>query len=432
MAHRPSQPAQPQPAQPQPAQSQPAQPEAGPDDAVRELTDDFDPRAPETFTSAHEHYARMRQECPVAHSQTYDGFWALFRHEDVNRVLRNPDTFTTSVQNTVPKFAFTGRRPPLHLDPPEHTSYRRVINRFFTPGKMRALHPAVREAAAELLQPMIDAGHGDMSGDYARKFPAVVFAEFFNLPRELSALIKEISAEYVAAIIEVDDENVRRLSGRLYEIAQAVIDERHETPLDPDKDLTTALMQATHDGEPLPPDMILGCVRQLLVTGMVAPSVFIGNMFVHLDRDPDLARTLRENPERIPAAVEEFLRMYGPYRGMARTAREDVVFNGRLIKAGEPIALVYTSANRDSEVFEDGETFVFDRPNLKEHISFGAGVHSCPGAPLARMMFTVTLEEALARTSDFSVTGEIEMAKWAEWGTNKVPMAFTPAVREPA
>lgn len=394
----------------------------------RVLTDDFDPKAPETFTSAHERYAEMRQQCPVAHSYGFDGgFWALFRHEDVNRVLRDSDTFTTSVQNTVPKFAFTGRRPPLHLDPPEHTAYRRVINRFFTPTKMRAMHPRVREAAVELLQPIIASGAGDISKEYAQRFPAVVFAEFFNLEREQAALIKEISAAYVAAIVAVDDETVKRLSGRLYEIAQAVIDERRAAPMDPDADLTTALMQATYDGEPLPPDMVLGCVRQLLVTGMVAPSVFIGNMFVHLAGDPELARTLREDPARIPAAVEEFLRMYGPYRGMARTAREDVVFEGRRIKAGEPIALVYTSANRDERVFPNGETFQFDRPNLSEHISFGTGVHSCPGAPLARMMMTVTLEEALARTTDFEVTGPIEMAKWAEWGTNSVPLRFTPS-----
>ncbi|WP_199432890.1 cytochrome P450 [Qaidamihabitans albus] len=396
--------------------------------AKRDLTDDFDPKAPETFTSAHELYAEMRKRCPVAHSTGFDGgFWALFRYEDVDRVLRDSGTFTTSVQNTVPKFAFTGRRPPLHLDPPEHTSYRRVINRFFTPTKMRALGPRVRELVVEQLSPLIDAGSGDISVDYAQKFPAMVFAEFFNLPRELAALIKEISASYVAAIVAVDDATVKRLSGRLYEIAQAVIDERRSSPMAPEDDLTTALIHATHDGEPLPADMVLGCVRQLLVTGMVAPSVFIGNMFVHLSEDRELATALRADPARIPAAVEEFLRLYGPYRGMARTAREDVVFGGRLIKAGEPIALVYTSANRDERIFPDGEKFVFDRPNLNEHISFGAGVHSCPGAPLARMMMVMTLEEALARTSDFEVSGPITMAKWAEWGTNSVPMRFVPA-----
>jgi cytochrome P450 len=392
---------------------------------VRDLTHDFDPLEPETFTSAHALYREMRTRCPVARSETYDGgFWALFRYEDVKHVLENPAVFTTTVQNTVPKFAFTGRRPPLHLDPPEHTAYRRVINRFFTKGRMAALEPRVREFAAGLLQPLIDAGKGDIAVDYAQKFPAHVFAAFFNLPTELAELIKEISAEYVAAIQVVDTDNVVRLSRRLYEIAQAVIDERHARPMDPAEDLTSALMAAEYEGAPLPPDMVLGCVRQLLVTGMVAPSVFIGTMFVHLSNDPDLARLLRERPERIPAAVEEFLRLYGPYRGMARTAREDVVIGGRLIKAGEPIALVYTSANRDERVFPDGETFRFDRPNLSRHLAFGGGVHTCPGAPLARIMMITTLEEALARTSSFEVCGEIAMARWAEWGTNSVPMRF--------
>lgn len=284
----------------------------------RELTHDFDPRAPETFTSAHALYKDMRTHCPVAHSDTYDGgFWALFRYEDVKHVLEGRDLFTTSVQNTVPKFAFTGRRPPLHFDPPEHTAYWRVINRFFARDKMAALEPSVREHAVRLLQPLIEAGEGDVSVDYAQKFPAHVFAAFFNLPTGLAELIKEISAEYVAAIQVVDTDNVVRLSRRLYEIAQAVIDERRTHPTDPGQDLTSALMAAEYEGSPLPPDMVLGCVRQLLVTGMVAPSVFIGNMFVHLSGDPGLAGLLRADPSRIPAAVEEFLRLYGPYRGMA-------------------------------------------------------------------------------------------------------------------
>ncbi|MFG1943908.1 cytochrome P450 [Nonomuraea sp. NPDC048826] len=392
---------------------------------ARDLTHDFDPREPETFTSAHALYQDMRSRCPVARSETYDGgFWALFRYEDVKHVLETPAVFTTSVQNTVPRFAFTGRRPPLHFDPPEHTAYRRVINRFFTRGKMAALEPRVREFAGGLLQPLIDAGRGDIAVDYAQKFPAHVFAAFFNLPTGLAELIKEISAEYVAAIQIVDTDNVVRLSRRLYEIAQAVIDERREHPMDPGEDLTSALMAAEYEGEPLPADMVLGCVRQLLVTGMVAPSVFIGTMFVHLSGDPELAGLLRRDPARIAAAVEEFLRLYGPYRGMARTAREDVVIGGRLIRAGEPIALVYTSANRDERVFPDGERFRFDRPDLARHLAFGAGVHTCPGAPLARIMLVTTLEEALARTRSFEVSGEIAMARWAEWGTNSVPMRF--------
>ncbi len=388
---------------------------------------DFDPTEPETFTSAHELYREMRSECPVAHSQTYGGFWALFRYDDVVRVLRNVDQFTTSVQNVVPKFAFTGRRPPLHLDPPEHTAYRRIINRFFTPQKMAVLEPRVRTFAVDMLQPLVERERFDVSSDYAQKFPAHVFAEFFNLPIELSELIKEVSAAYVAAIQVIDDQEVIRLSRRLYEIAETVIQQRREHPMDADEDLTTALIEGTFEGEPLPADMVLGCVRQLLVTGMVAPSVFIGNMFVHLGRDPDLQEQLRDDLDLVPAAVEEFFRLYSPYRGMARTPTTDVTFDGQHIPEGTPISLVYTSANRDESVFPDGEQFQLHRPNINQHIAFGTGVHSCPGAPLARMMMQITLEEALRRTEHFAVDGEIRMAKWAEWGTNSVPLVVRPA-----
>ncbi|WP_262401481.1 cytochrome P450 [Actinomadura sp. CNU-125] len=216
---------------------------------------------------------------------------------------------------------------------------------------------------------------------------------------------------------------MKRLSGRLYEIAQDIIDERLGGGYDPEDDLTMALIEARHDGGPLPAGMVLGCVRQLIVTGMVAPSVFIGNMFVHLSRDRALQEHLRRRREDVPAAVEEFLRLYNPYRGMARTARRDTVVGGQEIEAGDPIALVYTAANRDPRVFDDPDEFVLHRPNITDHIGFGRGTHSCPGAPLARMMFRITLEEALAR-SEFDLTGDPGMAKWAEWGTNHVPLEF--------
>jgi len=408
--------------------SAPASPFASqPGTGGRDLSDDFDPLAPETFTSAHAVHKQMRAQCPVAHSAEWNGFWALYKYKDVLDTLNNAANFTTSVQNVVPKFAFTGRRPPLHFDPPEHTSYRRVINRFFSTQKMEQIEPAVRRDVVHVMQPLIDQGRADIAVDYAQKFPAFVFAEFFNLPRELSLLIKEVSAAYVAAIQIVDDENVKRLSMRLYEIAKEIIDMRAADPMDPADDLTSALMVATHEGEPLPPDMILGCVRQLVVTGMVAPSVFIGNMFVHLAGEKALQAQLRADPGLIGPAVEEYLRLYTPYRGMARTSRTDIVLGGREIKANEPIALVYASANRDEDVFPNGDDFILNRPNIKDHIGFGGGPHLCPGAPLARMMFKITLEEALARTSDWDLDGEIKMARWAEWGTNSVPIRFTPA-----
>ena len=394
----------------------------------RRTAHDFDPVRPgETFTSAHEEFHELRPRYPVARSQTYDGFWAALGYHEVLEVITDIEHYTTTSQNAVPKFAFTGVRPPLHLDPPEHTAYRRVINRAFTPPRMRALAPKVRAAAVELLDPLIDAGWADVCKQYAHRFPAHVFAEFFNLDLATSELIKRVTGTYVDAIQVLDHAVVKSLSSKLYEIAQTIIDDRKSGDYAPATDLTAALLAAEHEGEPLPADMVLGCVRQLIVTGMVAPSVFIGNMFVHLSGDPELQDQLRAQPELIPAAVEEFLRMYSPYRGMARTAREDVVLGGQQIRKGDPIALVYTSANRDERVFPDGDSFVLGRPNIHQHISFGRGTHSCPGAPLARMMMTITLEEALARSATFRLAGSPEMAIWAEWGTRSVPLDFVRA-----
>jgi cytochrome P450 len=384
---------------------------------------DFDPQGPETFDSAHAQFRELRSKCPVARSQEFGGFWAVLGYPELLEVITDIDRFTTSKQNAIPKFAFTGVRPPLHLDPPEHMAYRRVINKFFTPPKMRAMEPRVRSGVRELLDPLVARGEANMALEYAQKLPAHVFADFFNLTVELSTEIKQVSGTYVDAIQVLDHETVKRLSGRLYEIAQLIIDERADGSYSPEEDLTAALIATEYEGGPLPDAMVLGCVRQLIVTGMVAPSVFIGNMFVHLARDPELQEFLRANPAKIPAAVEEFLRLYNPYRGMARTARQDTVVGGQEILQDDPIALVYTAANRDPRVFEDPDTFILDRDNIKDHISFGRGTHSCPGAPLARIMLIATLEEALSR-AEFRLTGDPGMAKWAEWGTNFVPLEF--------
>ena len=398
-------------------------------DETRRSHHDFDPVRPnETFTSAHDEFAQLRRDRGgIARSQEYDGFWAAVGYDEVVSVITDIEHFTTRKQNAIPKFAFTGVRPPLHLDPPEHTEYRRVINKFFTPPRMRALAPAVRAESIALLDPLLEERWVDVCRQYAHKFPAHVFAHFFNLSTETSSLIKEVSGTYVDAIQVLDHEVVRSLSGELYAIAQGIIDDRKSNDYSPDDDLTAGLLAARHNDEPLPPEMILGCVRQLIVTGMVAPSVFIGNMFVHLSREPELQQSLRADPALIPAAVEELLRLYSPYRGMARTAREDVMLGGQLIRKDDPIALVYTSANRDETVFPDGERFILNRPNIQKHISFGRGTHSCPGAPLARMMMQTTLEEALARSSSWTLTADPEMAIWAEWGTRSVPLDFVRA-----
>ncbi len=391
------------------------------------LTDDFDPLEQESFTSAHEEYARLRHECPVAHSNAFNGFWGFFRYQEVVDALKQPGLFITSVQNVVPKVAFTGRRPPLHFDPPEHTPYRRALNPFFTAPKMRKLEPTVRKIVVDLLNPLIASSGGEVCSEFTRKLPGHVFAEFFNLPTELSMAIKAATVVYNQALQNADDALVKETSLRLYDIARRIIEMRKAEPMDPAEDPTSAMLIARgNDGELLPENLVLGTIRQMIVVGMIAPSVLVPCIMIHLAGHPDLQDQLRQDPGLIGAAVEEYLRLYTPYRGFARTATRDVEAGGRSIPKGEPIALVYASANRDEAVFENPDEFILNRPNIEQHVAFGLGPHRCAGMPLARMLLRVTLEELLRRARITGVVGEVVMTRWPEWGALSAPVRLAP------
>jgi cytochrome P450 len=393
--------------------------------SVDPVSPDFDPLAPETLTSPHDLYKDMRQRCPVAHSDRWNGFWTLTKYEDVASVLADSKTFITSVQNVVPKVAYTGRRPPLHLDPPDHTPYRNALNPLFRPTLMTEWEPRVRKYARELLAPLIARGHGDICEEFSYRLPIFVLAEFFNVPVNEANQIREVGAKFNRALQNADDETVKQQSLLLYDFARSIVARRKAEPMDPMRDPTSALLATRVNGEPLPDEMIVGTIRQLLVVGIIAPTVVIGSIVVHLAEHIDLQNQLRANPKLIPAALEELLRLYSPYRGFARTATRDVEIRGRKINKGEPIALLFTSANRDEEVFPNADQFDIDRPN--KHMAFGRGPHQCAGAPLARVELRIALEEILAQTKGFAVAGPIQMTRWPEFGPISVPIKISAA-----
>lgn len=395
----------------------------------KDRAEDFDALAPETFDSPYALYEDLRGRCPVAWSKAYNGFWSVTRYADVKAVLQDSATYITSVQNVVPKLAFTGRRPPLHLDPPEHTPYRKALNPLFRADRIAALEAPTRAYARELLAPMVASGGGDICEAFSSHLPVRVFGEWMNLPEDLRAVLREAGRAFNIAVQSFDDAGVKRTSLALYDMARAIIAERKAHPLDPRDDPTSALLAARVDGEPLPEDMIVGTVRQVLVVGIIAPTVLIGSICVHLSRHPELQDQLRADPALIPAAIEEFLRLYTPYRGFARTATHDVEIGGRCIFKDEPIALVYASANRDEAVFENADQFQLHRPNIGEHLAFGRGPHQCLGMPLARLELKVALEELLARTKRFELSGEIKPTRCPEIGALSVPLRFTSAPR---
>jgi cytochrome P450 len=385
---------------------------------------DFNPLEPETFDSPHDTYRRLRAECPVAHTDAWGGFWALTKHADVANAAADSDTFITSKQNVIPKVAFTGRRPPLHLDPPEHTPYRRAISPLLTPRKVARLKPVIHEICAELLAPMVAGGGGDICDELSSRMPVLVFGRWMNLPPDQVDSLGEVGRQFNVAVQSADEAATKESSLLLYGMARDLVADRKANPLDPKIDVTTSLLAARDHGQPLPEEMIVGMIRQVLVVGIIAPTVMIGSICVHLSRDRKLQDRLRAHPSLIPAAVEEFLRLYTPYRGFARTAVRDIDLRGRTIPADEPIALVYASANRDEEVFEDAETFKLHRKNIRDSLHFGRGTHHCPGAALARLELAIALEELLARTAGFELDGPVVPTRMPEIGALHVPLRF--------
>jgi cytochrome P450 len=384
--------------------------------------EDLEPLSPETFDSPYERYAELRRRCPVAHSNAWNGFWALLKYEDVYRAASDARTYVTSVQNVIPKVAFTGRRPPLHLDPPEHTPYRKALNPLLSASAVARLETPIRRIVEETLQPLLERGHGEIITDYSSHLTIRVFAEWMSLSAEDTAALSSIGRSYNLAVQSSEEELVRASSMALYAIAERLVRERRVTPQDPALDPVTALVQAQHDGRPLPEAMIIGTVRQVLVVGIVAPTIVIGSIVTHLCRNPALQSRLRAQPEEWPDALEEFLRLYTPYRGFARTVTREIVLQGRTIKPGEPIALVFASANRDEAVFPDPDEFILNRANAAEHLAFGRGPHHCVGAALARLELRIALERLLAATTRIELAGPVVPTRMPEIGAVSVPV----------
>jgi cytochrome P450 len=388
------------------------------------MLQDFNPLLPETFDSPHEEYRRLRRECPVAHSDAWGGYWALHKHADVAAAANDSDLFITSKQNVVPKVATTGRRPPLHLDPPEHTPYRRAIAPLLTSRTVERLRPFIEQTCRELLKTMVAEGGGDICDEYASRMPVRTFAQWMNLPENQVERLSHWGKQFNVAVQSADASASMEASTELYDLARELIAERKAAPLDPAVDATSALLAVRVAGTALPDELILGTIRQVLVVGIIAPTVMIGSICVHLSRDRALQDRLRGDLSLVPAAVEEFLRLYTPYRGFARTVTRDVCLRGRTIPEGEPVALVYASANRDEDVFEDPDSFKLNRANIAQSLHFGRGTHNCPGAALARLELQVALTELLTGTRSFHVAGEIVPTRMPEIGALHVPLAF--------
>ena len=392
--------------------------------SVRES--DWTPSIEETFDSAHKDYAYLRENIPFPWSNSFGGFWAATTYEDVLAVTQNDELFSTATQNVVPHVPRSSRRPPLHFDPPEHTEYRKALDPVFRRTIVNSHREDYEANADDLVDQLFAANSPDAIRDFAAPFVLECFATFLGVSRELTQEIREIGVRYSFAIQDMDNEVIAESSARLYQIATEMYEQARESDVDPDTNLLASLHQAAIDpSNGITHTTAIATVRQLIVAGMGAPQAALGSCIVHLAKDLKLQQHLRNTPDDLPAAIEEFLRLYSPYRVFARTANEELTFHGRTVRKGEPIALIYPSANRDASKFKDPDSFILRRKG-NSHLAFGRGSHRCPAAALGRVELYIALERLLARTDSFELAGEIEMMNWLEYGPRSVPIRLTP------
>ncbi len=351
-------------------------------------------------------YAQLRDDAPVAWNDT-KGFWAVSRWDDVMAVSTDPETFCSGRGILVMEIGASYDSPPtmMHTDPPEHTVYRKLVQPGFAPGRMRALEADVRRRA-KLLVDEIEAGR------------AVDFVETVAVPFPLYI---------ISALLGMPDEDWRRF----YEWSEAVIpgatdwSEDKRAALHPRDDLISVLAQVEIEGRRLSDAELAMFLVQLLVAGNETTRNLVSGGLVALAERPEAWERLRRDRTLVPTAVEEMLRWTTPVVSFMRTATRDAELGGQAIREGDPVLLLYASANRDERQFgPTADRFDIGRdPN--HHVAFGFGAHFCIGATLARIEARVLLEELLDRFEAVEPAGEVERSNSSVIaGVKRAPLVF--------
>ena len=360
---------------------------------------DFDHADPEWAARAPEIWDELRETCPVAHSERYGGVWLPTRHEDVSAIAYDTEHFTSRsvvvTEGRPLQPAPQGIAPPISSDPPFHHGARRLILPAFSPKEIDKLEPFTRAFCNELLDELEGKDVVDAATDYAQHIPVMVIAKMLGFPLEDG----DIFREFVHGILESVDLPLEDRMNNFVHLDAYLTAQVEDHIAHPRDDLTSYLLQAEMDGEPLNPEHIGGTIVLLLVAGIDTTWSAIGSSLFHLAGNEADRKRLVAEPELLPVAMEELLRAYAPVT-MARLVIDDFDFNGCPMKADEWVLLPFPAANRDPDAFVDADQVVIDR-EVNRHAAFGLGIHRCAGSNLARMELRVALEVWLERYPDF-------------------------------
>ena len=353
---------------------------------------DWDPASDAVLHDQRAAYDAMRERCPAAYSDFLG--WSLFRHQDVVRVLNDTGTFSSAVS--------THLSVPNGMDPPEHTRYRRIVERYFQPERVQAFAPQCRDIAASLVQSLPGRGEVELISVITETFAVRVQCAFLGWPLHRHEALRLWTQKNREANLAQDRRAMAELSMDFEGYVNELLQSRRAVGGQPEGDVVASLLAQQVEGRLLRDEEIASILRNWTVGEVGTISASLGILVHYLADHAALQQQLRAEPDLLPAAIEEILRLHGPLVANRRVTTCPVDIGGRRLASGERISLNWVSANRDPAVFKDADTFRLDR-DPAENLLWGAGIHVCPGAPLAQMELRVVMEELLRRSTLISL-----------------------------
>ena len=396
---------------------------------VQSWETDWDHADPAYNQNAHQIWDQLRGTCPVAHTDRYGGAWLPVTHADVSAVARDTDHFSSEgavLSNKPPReewisMAPIGGAPPITSDPPFHADARRLLLPAFSPQVVAEWEPEIRRLCNDLIDNMGDIETVDAAVQYAQNIPVYVIARMLGLPLEDSDYFRET----VHMVLEEIGAEFGERQGAFEKLDAYLgmhVRDHIENPKD---DLIGFLLNAKIYDQPLSPEHVVGTIILLMVAGIDTTWSSIGSSIWHLAQHPsDLQRMVNE-PELLPTAIEELLRMYAPVT-MARIVSQDAEIGGCPVKRGDSVLLPFPAANRDPEVFPDADKVIIDREENR-HVAFGLGIHRCLGSNLARLELRVAVEVFIQRFPMFELANPSAVT-WSLGqvrGPRKLPVRIT-------
>jgi cytochrome P450 len=346
----------------------------------------FNPFDPEQAHGAWPLLAELRDEAAVV--DIADGMAYVTRHAECRRLLRDTDGFSSAQGFKAPGVVVPLEDRTLgELDPPNHTLVRRVMVTALTPRSVKAAERYVESTARSLLDALPDVGEADLVTGFTAPLPNASTVHVLGFPERDAPQIMAWAKDLIESGFPGTHRNREGVEGfregfpAFAGYIDARVDERRENPRD---DVTTKLLELEADGERLTPRQLRAMVRNLVTGGLTTTSQLLGNLLFQLFTVPGLEDRLRADPDSLPRAIEESLRLAPPITFIPRGCVRDTEVDGSVLRAGQRVVVGSGCANRDRAVFEHGDDFDVDRANVADHLTFGYGAHVCPGAPLAR------------------------------------------------